>query len=129
MHDGINGAGDTDRLMAVWDLASPSVRAAADGRPTRLDAVTLKKQGAAVALAAGPDGAPVGSPRSPPRSPGSRHDHSGHDGRGPCPGGCGHGDSSAGMKVSPGLVGFDESAAPYPHSGVRATPKVKEFQE
>lgn len=59
MHDGINGAGDTDRLLAVWDLASPSVRAAAEGRPAPLDAATLRNRGAAVALAAGPDGAPV----------------------------------------------------------------------
>jgi predicted GNAT superfamily acetyltransferase len=66
MHDGINGAGDTDRLMAVWDLTSPSVRAAAEGRPARLDAVTLRRQGAAVALAAGPDGAPVSGPADAP---------------------------------------------------------------
>ncbi|WIY00546.1 GNAT family N-acetyltransferase [Amycolatopsis mongoliensis] len=66
MHDGINGAGDTDRLMAVWDLASPSVRAAAEGRPARLDAAALRKQGAAVALAAGPDGAPVTGPADAP---------------------------------------------------------------
>ncbi len=59
MNDGINGAGDTDRIMAVWDLASPAVRAAAEGRPARLDAAALRNQGAAVALAAGSDGGPV----------------------------------------------------------------------
>jgi predicted GNAT superfamily acetyltransferase len=59
MEDGINGGGDTDRLMAVWHLASPSVRAAAEGRPARLDAAALRNRGAAVALAAGPDGGPV----------------------------------------------------------------------
>jgi predicted GNAT superfamily acetyltransferase len=59
MHDGINGAGDTDRLMAVWDLASPPVRAAARTEPARFDAVALKHQGAAVALEAGPDGGPA----------------------------------------------------------------------
>jgi predicted GNAT superfamily acetyltransferase len=62
MHDGINGAGDTDRLMAVWDLASPPVRAAARAEPVRFDAVALKHQGASVALAAGPDGSPVTGP-------------------------------------------------------------------
>ena len=66
MHDGINGAGDTDRLMAVWDLASPPVRAAAEGRPARLDAATLRADGAAVALAAGPDGGPVTGPADAP---------------------------------------------------------------
>ncbi|GLY37585.1 hypothetical protein Amsp01_036090 [Amycolatopsis sp. NBRC 101858] len=59
MEDGINSGGDTDRLMAVWDLASPSVRAAAEGRPARLDAAALRVRGAAVALAAGADGGPV----------------------------------------------------------------------
>ncbi|MGW4527293.1 GNAT family N-acetyltransferase [Amycolatopsis sp. NPDC004378] len=66
MHDGINGAGDTDRLMAVWDLASPPVRAAAEGTPARFDASALRTQGAAVALAAGPDGAPVTGPADAP---------------------------------------------------------------
>jgi predicted GNAT superfamily acetyltransferase len=66
MRDGINGAGDTDRIMAVWDLTSPPVRAAAGGAPRRLDAVALKNQGAAVALAAGPDGAPVTGPADAP---------------------------------------------------------------
>jgi predicted GNAT superfamily acetyltransferase len=59
MQDGINGTGDTDRLMVAWDLASPSVRTAAAGRPDRVDAAALRARGAAVALAAGPDGGPV----------------------------------------------------------------------
>ena len=66
MHDGINGAGDTDRLMAVWDLASPPVRAAARTEPARFDAVALRNQGAAVALEAGPDGGPVTGPADGP---------------------------------------------------------------
>ncbi|WP_199191086.1 GNAT family N-acetyltransferase [Amycolatopsis sp. CA-126428] len=59
MQDGINGTGDTDRLMVAWDLASPPVRTAAAGRPDRVDAAALRARGAAVALAAGPDGGPV----------------------------------------------------------------------
>jgi predicted GNAT superfamily acetyltransferase len=66
MADGINSGGDTDRLMAVWDLASPAVRAAAEGEPARLDAATLKARGAAVALAAGPGGDPVTGPADAP---------------------------------------------------------------
>ncbi len=62
MHDGINGAGDTDRLLAVWNLTSPPVRAAAGGAPARADAAALRKQGAAVALAADAGGAPVTGP-------------------------------------------------------------------
>lgn len=59
MSDGINGTGDTDRLMVAWDLASPPVRAAAAGRPDRADAAALRAGGAAVALAVGPDAHPV----------------------------------------------------------------------
>ncbi len=66
MRDGINGAGDTDRLMAVWDLASPPVRAAAGGVPAGADATALRKQGAAVALAAGAGGEPVTGPADAP---------------------------------------------------------------
>ncbi|SFW79610.1 GNAT family N-acetyltransferase [Amycolatopsis australiensis] len=66
MHDGINGAGDSDRLMVAWDLASPPVRAAAAGVPARLDAVSLRDRGAAVALAADAGGAPVTGPADAP---------------------------------------------------------------
>ena len=46
MHDAINGDDESDRLLVRWDLEAPAVGApAADG--------------AAVALAAGPDGGPV----------------------------------------------------------------------
>ncbi|MFG1644042.1 GNAT family N-acetyltransferase [Amycolatopsis sp. NPDC049252] len=59
MHDTINGGGDTDRIMAAWDLASPPVRAAALGEPARFDAVALRARGASTALAVGPGGRPV----------------------------------------------------------------------
>lgn len=66
MHDGINGAGDTDRLMVAWDLASPPVRAAARAEPARFDAAALRNKGAAVALAADESGAPVTGPADAP---------------------------------------------------------------
>lgn len=66
MHDGINGAGDTDRLMVAWDLASPPVRAAARAEPARFDAAALRNQGAALALAADDGGAPVTGPADAP---------------------------------------------------------------
>lgn len=66
MSDGINGTGDTDRLMVAWDLASPPVRAAAAGRPDRADAAALRAGGAAVALAVGPDAHPVSSSADAP---------------------------------------------------------------
>ncbi|MEV4145910.1 GNAT family N-acetyltransferase [Amycolatopsis sp. NPDC049691] len=66
MHDGINGAGDTDRIMAVWDLASPAVRSAAEGSPAPFDAAALRRQGAAVALAADAGGGPVTGPADAP---------------------------------------------------------------
>ncbi|WP_103354464.1 GNAT family N-acetyltransferase [Amycolatopsis sp. CA-128772] len=66
MTDGLNGAGDTDRLMVAWDLASPPVRTAAAGRPGRVDVAALRARGAAVALAADPGGAPVTGPADAP---------------------------------------------------------------
>ena len=66
MEDGINSGGDTDRLMAVWDLASPAVRAAAEGEPARLDAATLKARGGGVAVGGGPGGEPVTGPGGGP---------------------------------------------------------------
>ncbi|MEU6265441.1 GNAT family N-acetyltransferase [Saccharopolyspora shandongensis] len=59
MDDGINGSGDTDRLMVSWDLKSEAVRTAAFGEPIRTDAKALLGQGAAVALSVGEDGGPV----------------------------------------------------------------------
>ncbi|MEV6824166.1 GNAT family N-acetyltransferase [Amycolatopsis sp. NPDC051102] len=66
MQDGINSAGDTDRLMVGWDLASPPVRTAAAGRPDRVDVTALRDRGAAVALAVDPAGAPVAGPADAP---------------------------------------------------------------
>lgn len=59
MRDGINGSGDTDRLMVGWDLTDPFVRAAALREPVRVDAATLLDQGASVALSVAFDGRPV----------------------------------------------------------------------
>lgn len=59
MTDGINGSGDTDRLMVSWELASPTVRTAAFGEPIRTDAKALLDQGAAVALEVAADGGPA----------------------------------------------------------------------
>ncbi|WP_020664820.1 hypothetical protein [Amycolatopsis benzoatilytica] len=59
MEDGINGSGDTDRLMVSWALKSEAVRTAAFGEPIRIDANALREDGAAVALSIGEDGGPV----------------------------------------------------------------------
>ncbi|MFJ4184842.1 GNAT family N-acetyltransferase [Kitasatospora sp. NPDC089509] len=59
MTDGINGSGDTDRLMVSWDLAGAAVRAAAFGEPVRTDTKTLLDRGAAVALSVDADGGPA----------------------------------------------------------------------
>ncbi|MGW7446962.1 GNAT family N-acetyltransferase [Kitasatospora sp. NPDC054795] len=59
MKDGINGSGDTDRLMVSWDLAGTAVRAAAFGEPVRTDTRTLLDRGAAVALLVDADGGPA----------------------------------------------------------------------
>ena len=59
MEDGINGAGDTDRLMVSWALRSEAVCTAAFGEPIRTDAAALRDQGAAVVLSIGEDGGPV----------------------------------------------------------------------
>ncbi|MFB7595202.1 GNAT family N-acetyltransferase [Streptomyces sp. NPDC056160] len=59
MADGINGSGDTDRLMVSWDLGGTAVRAAAFGEPIRTDAKALLARGAAVALSVDADGGPA----------------------------------------------------------------------
>ncbi|MFD5193866.1 GNAT family N-acetyltransferase [Streptomyces sp. NPDC058357] len=59
MADGINGSGDTDRLMVSWDLAGTAVRAAAFGEPIRTDAKALLERGAAVALSVDANGGPA----------------------------------------------------------------------
>ncbi|MFD7894539.1 GNAT family N-acetyltransferase [Streptomyces sp. NPDC059743] len=66
MRDGINGSGDTDRLMVHWELTSPAVSAASLGRPVPADATALRERGAALALSVTPDGGPLtGSPDGP----------------------------------------------------------------
>ncbi|WP_156096673.1 GNAT family N-acetyltransferase [Amycolatopsis jejuensis] len=55
MDDGINGAGDTDRLMVTWDLTSPAVCAAAAGKTVRMDV----PESAAAALSVDADGGPL----------------------------------------------------------------------
>lgn len=57
MRDGINGAGDTDRLMVRWDLSGPVASAASLGEPARVDAAALREHGAEAALSVAPDGA------------------------------------------------------------------------
>ncbi|GAB3892106.1 hypothetical protein GCM10029964_066370 [Kibdelosporangium lantanae] len=63
MHDGINGGGESDRLLVHWDLAGPEVVAAAAGT-TRAGAtadavVTLDRSPVVVALDRSPEGRPV----------------------------------------------------------------------
>ncbi|MEU5696191.1 GNAT family N-acetyltransferase [Actinosynnema sp. NPDC020468] len=59
MRDGINGAGETDRLMVTWRIAEPAVRAAALGEPARTDTAALRERGAVVGLSSTVDGGPV----------------------------------------------------------------------
>ncbi|MDQ0815310.1 putative GNAT superfamily acetyltransferase [Streptomyces sp. B3I7] len=55
LHDGINGAGATDRLLVDWDLTG----AAGPGSRAPVDAAALRAGGAVPALSAGADGRPV----------------------------------------------------------------------
>ncbi|MBB4682881.1 GNAT family N-acetyltransferase [Amycolatopsis jiangsuensis] len=66
MHDSINGATPTDRLLIAWDLTSASARAAALGDPPHEDAAALRRHGAEAALSAGADGGPVTGPAGAP---------------------------------------------------------------
>jgi len=59
MRDGINGAGDTDRLMVRWELSGPAASAASLGEAVRVDAAALRQRGAAAALSVAPDGGPL----------------------------------------------------------------------
>ncbi|MEV7678340.1 GNAT family N-acetyltransferase [Streptomyces sp. NPDC088341] len=59
MHDGINGSGDTDRLMVRWELTSPAVSAASLGRPVPAGAAAPRERGAAPALSVASDGGPL----------------------------------------------------------------------
>jgi predicted GNAT superfamily acetyltransferase len=59
MHDGINGADGSDRLLAHWDLASPAVERACSGHPRPGDVRAERQGGAQVALGIAASGAPV----------------------------------------------------------------------
>ncbi|MFG2227764.1 GNAT family N-acetyltransferase [Streptomyces sp. NPDC048644] len=66
MRDGINGVGDTDRLMVRWELSGPAATAAALGEPAQADAAALRERGASAALSVAPDGGPLGGPAGGP---------------------------------------------------------------
>ncbi|MCC5947578.1 MAG: hypothetical protein JJT89_03900 [Nitriliruptoraceae bacterium] len=67
MDDARNAGLPTDRLVAVWTLGAPRVRAAARGRAASPDPVGLRHAGAEVALEVGEDGAPIRHTTSAPR--------------------------------------------------------------
>jgi predicted GNAT superfamily acetyltransferase len=58
MEDAQNAGDESDRAVALWDLAAPYVADAAAGRRTDLDAEQLQRNGAAVALRADAEGRP-----------------------------------------------------------------------
>jgi predicted GNAT superfamily acetyltransferase len=59
MNDGINGDGETDRLLVRWDLSSAGVVAASVGKISPADARTELERGAVIALARSDEGGPV----------------------------------------------------------------------
>ncbi len=59
MNDGINGVGETDRLLVTWSLASAQVAAASKGYPMLVDADTARANGARAVLSVGGDGEPA----------------------------------------------------------------------
>jgi predicted GNAT superfamily acetyltransferase len=59
MNDGINGTGDTDRLLVQWELTGARVVAASAGRISPADAEAERRRGAVVALARSDQGWPV----------------------------------------------------------------------
>lgn len=58
MHDGLNGADETDRLLIDWRLDDPRVVAACAGRPARFDAAAEEAAGARYVLCRAPSGEP-----------------------------------------------------------------------
>jgi predicted GNAT superfamily acetyltransferase len=58
MHDGLNGADETDRLLIEWRLNDPGVVAACAGTPGRFDAAAEEAAGARYALRRSPTGEP-----------------------------------------------------------------------
>jgi predicted GNAT superfamily acetyltransferase len=67
MPDARNHALPTDRLEAVWDLAAPRVRAAAEGRVATPDVHALRGAGAEPLLDVGAEQEPVHTPTNAPR--------------------------------------------------------------
>jgi predicted GNAT superfamily acetyltransferase len=59
MHDGINGATDTDRVLVRWELCSALVVAACAGKPAPASAAGEQSRGASIALGIGGNGWPV----------------------------------------------------------------------
>lgn len=59
MNDGINGVGETDRLLVQWELTAAEVVAASTGKINPADAETELKRGAVIALARSDDSKPV----------------------------------------------------------------------
>jgi predicted GNAT superfamily acetyltransferase len=59
MNDGINGTGDTDRLLVKWELIAAPVVAASAGRINPTDAEAERRRGAVIALARSDQGWPV----------------------------------------------------------------------
>ena len=62
MDDAINGGTETDRMLVHWDLASDLAVEACAGRGQAASFAAERDRGAAVALSAGPDGAPLAGP-------------------------------------------------------------------
>jgi predicted GNAT superfamily acetyltransferase len=60
MDDVINGGTETDRMLVHWDLRSDLAVEACAGRWRAASFAAERERGAAVALSAGPDGAPLG---------------------------------------------------------------------
>lgn len=59
MNDGINGVGETDRLLVQWELTAAEVIAASAGKTNPADAEAELKRGAQIALARSDEGKPV----------------------------------------------------------------------
>jgi predicted GNAT superfamily acetyltransferase len=59
VNDGINGTGDTDRLLVQWELNAATVVAASEGRISPADADAERSRGAVIALARSDQGWPV----------------------------------------------------------------------
>jgi predicted GNAT superfamily acetyltransferase len=62
MHDAVNGADSSDRLLTAWALDSEPVVRAVAGEPVLLDLVALRAAGAVAVVSPGPDGGPVQTP-------------------------------------------------------------------